>query len=177
MMIVDSDVIVEEKLRAILAYWEAKRPAADRLPARRDIDPVEIPELLKHVFLVDVLDDPPRYYCRLAGHLVCRIYDEELTGRHLDEIFSGEALAVIRRQFDESVTTAAPCYHANEHTLLRSGTVRFERILLPLSDDGDRVTMLLGGGAILPGEGRDAAAPPLPRGRFTELVGQRCPAG
>ena len=41
-----------------LEYWRGKCDGR-AMPARADIDPLEIPRLLPYVYLVDVLDDPP----------------------------------------------------------------------------------------------------------------------
>ncbi|MBG06491.1 MAG: hypothetical protein CMM59_20710 [Rhodospirillaceae bacterium] len=42
-----------ERIRGIYEYWDSKRQGR-RMPSRADIDPVEIPEYLSNVILVDV---------------------------------------------------------------------------------------------------------------------------
>ena len=44
-------------LADLYEYWQSRR-RGDGLPARGDIDPVDIPALLEHLILVDVLRDP-----------------------------------------------------------------------------------------------------------------------
>src|SRR5947207_13056937 len=57
--------IGDERLQRLYAYWRHK--AADRsLPSRADLDPVEIPKLLPHIMLIDVLPSGGYHY-RLIG--------------------------------------------------------------------------------------------------------------
>ncbi|WP_422366472.1 PAS domain-containing protein [Pelagibius sp.] len=59
-----------EVLSELHRYWEARR-GGNRFPARADIDPVDIPALLEHLLLVEVLEDPLDFRYRLVGgHIV-----------------------------------------------------------------------------------------------------------
>ncbi|MEQ8332152.1 PAS domain-containing protein [Nisaea sp.] len=59
---------LEDRLNDLIAYWRGKR-SGDRLPARRDIDPVDIPDLLPHIGLIDVIGEGTdfRYRRDLVG--------------------------------------------------------------------------------------------------------------
>ena len=46
--------IIDDRLRQTYEYWRGKAGARP-LPSRSDIDPVEIPRLLPHIMLVDVI--------------------------------------------------------------------------------------------------------------------------
>src|SRR5437764_15141316 len=79
--------IGDERLQQLYAYWRDK--AGERsLPARADLDPIEIPLLLPHVMLVDVLPSG-RYRYRLIGTENARAHGINATGRHLDEVLPG----------------------------------------------------------------------------------------
>ncbi len=59
-----------EVLSELHMYWEARR-GGNLFPARADIDPVDIPALLEHVLLVEVLEEPRDFRYRLVGgHIV-----------------------------------------------------------------------------------------------------------
>lgn len=66
-------------LQRAFAYWDGKR-AGRSLPARGDIEPTEIPALLPNIFLVDVLEAPPRFHLRLMGTAFRQWFRIELTG-------------------------------------------------------------------------------------------------
>src|SRR5262249_50879801 len=65
-------------------YW--LRKSADKaMPARADIDPVDIPQLLADVFLVDVVaGNPCRFRFRLVGTRIAEL-EGEITNKYLDE--------------------------------------------------------------------------------------------
>lgn len=61
------------KLATLFRYWRA-RFHGERPPSRADIDPIEIariqPDLLPHLWLMDVQRNPLRFRCRLVGGAV-----------------------------------------------------------------------------------------------------------
>lgn len=130
------------KIRALLTYWRSKLQGRT-MPARRDISPFEMPELLPHLFMVDVPASGPMIY-RLSGTAVVALMGHDITGRTI-----GEGMVPAHRE--EAVTRyariaaeAKPFFH---RARLREDTNDFvpvERLILPLSDDGARVNMMLG---------------------------------
>ena len=135
------------ELKKLYDYWTDK--TGDRaMPSRRDLDPViEIPELTKNIWLVDVELDPPGFRFRLVGTEVVVRYGLDFTGLRLDEIDFGGHSETIQRDYEEAVRSKRPVYRC--HMIEIVDTMRrlpYERILFPLSDDGETVNMLLGGG-------------------------------
>lgn len=126
-------------------YWNAKR--GDRaFPARGDIDPLEIGgDLLPHVFLIDVLPDLPHFRFRLTGTRVDEIYGQSLTGRSPRDIGTPEIAQEAERQCVRVVRNRAPdCDHVALLAEDRSYW-HFERLMLPLSEDGAAINMLFCG--------------------------------
>jgi hypothetical protein len=145
----DPSQMIEPRLRALHAYWTAKRRGRI-MPARPDIDPVEVPRLLSNLMLVTVSGKPPRFGFRLVGTEIVARYGAELTGRDLDNIDLGTELGSVRSQYEETVREAAPTYCRHEIETKEGKYLRYERLLLPLSADGVHVDMLLGGVYQLP---------------------------
>ena len=56
-----------------------------------DIDPAEIPRLLPFIWLCDYLPDSRRFRYRLMGDHVRDAYDNNITGRYVDELVSPSA--------------------------------------------------------------------------------------
>jgi len=128
-------------------YWSEK--AGDRpMPSRRDLDPViDIPQLTRHLWLVDVEHEPLRFRFRLLGTEVVNRYGWDFTGQRLDEVDFGDYGDAIRREYEETVRSKAPIYARHHHYIEETNVfLPYERLLLPLSDDGQLVNMLLGGG-------------------------------
>lgn len=136
-------------LHRLYEYWDAKR--GDRAyPGRADIDPLELgSHLLPHVFLIDVLptaeSGPPQFRFRLTGTRVDEIHGQPLTGRSTRDIRTPEIAQAAERQCRQVVQSGAPgCDHVV--LLARDESFwHFERLILPLSDDGHTISMLLCG--------------------------------
>jgi hypothetical protein len=129
--------ITDARLQEAFEYWRGK--AAGRpMPCRADIDPTEIPRLLPHVMLVDVLDGG-RYRYRLIGTENASAHGFEATGRYLDEVLPGsEYKAHVLGLYDESVRERRALY--SESLFFSPGLATPERhtkvLFMPLGDDG-----------------------------------------
>src|SRR5262249_29214633 len=80
-----------------LAYWESKRPGR-RMPARRDIDPAEMLDLLPNVMLVDVVREPLDFRYRLIGTAIVA---------HMRHDYTGQRFSALPRQGRDSKLWAA----------------------------------------------------------------------
>jgi hypothetical protein len=132
-----------------LRTWESLAAAKGRYPARSEIDPAALgAKLLPNVFLVDVVEIPgltaPRFRYRLLGQA---IIDREPTraGDFVDEIGATADIVAIEDHYigclegkvwirDASLAWSDP----------RGGYLRYRVIMLPLSEDGETVTHLIG---------------------------------
>lgn len=83
------DQITSIRVRQLDAYWRGKKRDA-AAPLRSNIDPAEIVPLLPYLFMVDIEHAPFRVRYRLCGTMIQR-YDEELTGKYLDELHNTPA--------------------------------------------------------------------------------------
>lgn len=96
---------------------------------------------------MDVELDPPGFRFRLLGTEVIRQYGLDFTGKRLDEMDFGGHRETILRDYEETVVSKQPIYR--RHMIEIEETRRrlpYERMLFPLSNDGERVNMVLGGG-------------------------------
>jgi hypothetical protein len=129
--------------RDALAYWEAKR-GARRMPARRDLDPTEIPRLLANVILADVLPgEAVDFRFRLVGEAIRSRAHGNVTGQRISEI-PHMRTGMLRQHYETVVATARPFASRVEYVgpdrLVRSA----QHLLLPLGADGERVDMVFG---------------------------------
>ena len=142
-------LLKSDALRALEAYWRSKM-RGDVLPTRRDIDPWEMRTFLSHVFVIDVTRNPLRFWFRSVGGHVSDGYGENMTGKYIDEIDLDDMQKEIIADYKTAATDARPVYARCEYV---KGTdqrhLRYERLLLPLSSDGQIVDMLLGGAILI----------------------------
>jgi hypothetical protein len=142
--------IRDARLRRLYEYWRAQRK--DRLlPARRDIDPVEIPaEIWPHTMLLDVVWDSrcPRFRYRRVGDVFWRALGQEPTGRYLDEVLPETAgyRRYVLEIYTEMAIRRRPMYTENIFTLDGQAVPMLtKRVSLPLSQNGETVDMALAG--------------------------------
>jgi hypothetical protein len=134
-------VIADERLRDGYAYW-CRKAAGGKLPCRHDIDPAEIPHLLPHVRLVDVVA-PGRFRYRLVGSETREHHLTNPTGRYVDEMLSPPAGPRVVALYDECVRDRRPLYV--EHEFVQpNGLRRLSRVLFtPLSENGTTISQVL----------------------------------
>jgi hypothetical protein len=135
--------IAEPRLQKLYAYWNAVR-GTRRLPARRDIDPLEFGYVLGHVILIDVLRDPLRFRVRLHGSEIAMRSSLDLTGRLLDDLPGKDFRSYVIERCRGLVERAEPL-RVEQDRPLDGRLHRYEALWLPLSDDGVTVSMLMCG--------------------------------
>jgi hypothetical protein len=131
-----------EDVRAVHAYWTAKR-GRRRMPRRADIDPLEIRRYLPLVMLVDVTDDERRYVYRLVGTGEVAERGNDPTGKSLGEAFFGGSREEAFASYDYVVRNRAPFCYRDPYPAPDGRIETDDIIYLPLSDDGERVNMVL----------------------------------
>lgn len=133
-------------IHALVAYWQGKAGGRP-MPARADIDPAEIPWLLPHVWLMDVLREAgrPAFRYRLVGTAVATTFPECRAGWRVEAVYPDIFGSSIYRQFLALVERGAPQWRRGPVLFdAERKHIAFERVLLPLASDGRAVDMTLG---------------------------------
>ena len=127
------------KVKALQDYWRSKHPEAG-LPGRQHIDPVDIPELLPNIWLIDVHRNPYRFKFRLLGTQVVNYAGEDNTGRWFDERWPNYDPSV----FIDIVESRRPSW-ARGRSKMRpeKDYYEMERVRFPLASDGETVDIIL----------------------------------
>ncbi len=141
----------DAELRLMWDYWLA-RSRDGRLPARGDIEPLDLRSIMGALTILDVIDggDRPRFKYRLWGTRVLELFGEELTGKFADELgFDKEGR--IQAALEDVWRTAEPHYWQRPLPPDRQlDYVSYRRLALPLGDDGvtvDRILLMMVGDA------------------------------
>lgn len=134
-----------QDLREMFSYWRLRR--GDRsMPARADIDPMEIKALLPGILLVDVLrsdDGSLDFVYRLVGTREVDMRGHDPTGKRVAEAFYGKSAESVIACYRRVVDARSPfldddCYHLPGQEWSPNAS-----IYLPLSIDGREVGMVL----------------------------------
>lgn len=140
--------IDDPRLRKLYAYWCMKR-GKRAMPARKDIDPLDVRELMGNLTLIDVRPEPAEFRFRLAGTRIVDLFGKELTGRNVDEArFLGKR-PPFERQCGAVLESKEPSFiiilMGVEHRRMV-----YRQLLLPLSSDGENIDIMLGGAVFAP---------------------------
>lgn len=146
---------VDRRWAHFLRFWQDLAQRLGRLPARRDVDPVELTAaLLPSIFLIDIL--PPddklprtRFRFRLLGSEIM-LHEKVRAGSYLDELGSAADLAGIEQQYHAAMAGRIQLRPATLFWESRDKDhIGYHVLMLPLSgkvgrgDDGE-VAHLIG---------------------------------
>ncbi len=133
----------DHRLHSILDYWNGVR-GTRRYPRRRDIDPLDFHQHWPLIFMVEGkrVEDMT---LRLAGTAYREIYGFELTGQKLVDLIPRTQSHAVLDDFEECLNEGHPVFAANEMNWRpRRSRLKYHRLLLPLGDDRDEVSHVLG---------------------------------
>lgn len=129
-------------LTAVYGYWCSKQ-ASQGLPRRDDIAPWEIPALLPHVGLIDVLKLGENFRYRLIGTRMTEVFGHDFTGVKLgDECKDGEYGDFLHALYSEAVATRNAVYCESRFVYRDDRFMLIRRLLMPLADQHGNVSML-----------------------------------
>jgi hypothetical protein len=151
----------DSRLRSLYEYWERKRGSRP-MPSRADLDPLEMGPWLGNLLMIDVGEDGSYVY-RLYGTKFVESFGVDMTGRPLDELPAEqrervradyETVRASRQPRGRLYTAAFEVPQLGRSAVPPGGrdqqVVTWERLVLPLSDGGERVAILLVGAYPLP---------------------------
>ena len=112
------------------------------MPSRADIDPVEIPEYLSNVILVDVFYEPLRFRYRLVGTDIVKKRGFDPTGGWIGDTYLGNDSQSVTEHYREIAEKRCVRFADYPFAEPRGWYVYSDRITMPLSDDDDIVNMV-----------------------------------
>jgi hypothetical protein len=115
------------------AYWRQQR-GEKSMPARADIDPIDIPKILPHLQLIEAVGG--RFRFRVTGTAIVAVYGAELTGTFVDDFLPPDRSAIATGHFKMVQDAQMPLVVRN--TYERAGGALFvaTRLILPLWTGG-----------------------------------------
>jgi hypothetical protein len=140
----DPTAIRDSRLLGLFHYWHGKCQGRV-MPARRDIDPIEMRQWLGNLLLVDFPPDPMQYRIRLDGVNLVQFYNSSREGKGVEVITSEEERRIVLPQYMTVLENKQPAYYESEFVTSEGIVTSQRKLLLPLSEDGVRVNMVLGG--------------------------------
>jgi hypothetical protein len=145
--------VEDARLAHALSCWQHWR-GPNLWPARDDIDPSDLRQILPNLFMVEAIDGGARFRYILSGATVRQQLGFELSGRYLDDTFTGAQLE--RALANYRTVTSGYGHYALQHWSQRGRPImQFRRLLLPIAADRIRIDLVLGFALYDPLEGHD----------------------
>jgi len=130
------------KLRELHALWERKR--ADRpLPARGDLDVIELWPWLGNLMLLEVEAGGADFVYRVYGTVLADYFARDLTGRRTSSL-AQDVQAVVRAEYGQAIGNVRPIVVTRARSVQQK-RVRASKLILPLGPDRKNVDHLLVG--------------------------------
>lgn len=134
-------------LGALFRYWEKKR-AGRKMPARRDIDPIEMDRrLLPHLMLCAIAEHGNQIRFRLVGTSLAKRLGFDPTGQLFTDLPKAEYFDFLAGLIRRVCVEAAPFYGESQFLWGAKGRLDARHVLLPLSAGGvEPAIVLIGAG-------------------------------
>ena len=129
-------------LQTALSLWEINGKDG-MLPARKDIDVLDLRPLIGRIHLVDVSDpDPANYRFRLFGSAVRFPGDNNYANFAIGAHTSPSFRQALMEDYAAVTFTGTPSYQ-HVVAMVNFQHYSYSRLILPLADDGRRVDQLM----------------------------------
>ena len=134
-------------LRRLLSYWQ-KNCGPRPFPRRSDIDPLDVRFMLDRIALTEIHDPvdlgPRRYRLRVVGSFWYRLLGYECTGMWMHD-WPHENQRKLTEDFYAAMIEGRQPRFARRDMIVDNQLLRYEIMLLPLSEDGERISMIITG--------------------------------
>jgi len=130
------------EFRRVHDYLLQKAPPG-KLPGRQHIDPLDFPDLLPRIMLIDVVRDDagqPRFRIRLMGSDVVTLQGQDGTGKYVEQILTSGVDIIAGYQ--DILVSRQPQFRRGTVAAVGREFMPYERIAFPLASDGETVDML-----------------------------------
>ena len=127
----------------LLAHWRSICDD-DSFPSFTRIVPDHIPDMWPSSFVLEVMEAPEDPIFRAVGAEIASYSETSLVGRRVSDVEKATVPEFAVAYFDEVLTKRVPISRGGEFFKADGTKVLYRSILLPMSDDGETVSGLLG---------------------------------
>ena len=136
--------IGDRHLRLLYDYWRELGRAADGLPQVQAFDPLHLPQVLAHIWILEVEPDTRRFRMRLAGENINAVYGRNIGGQYFADIFEPTDIESIVDRYTHCLTQPA-LFRATGSVYVAAGRLsQGERLGLPMIGRSGLTDTLLG---------------------------------
>jgi hypothetical protein len=136
--------IADAHLRSLYHYWRELAQAAGGLPQVQVFDPLHLPKVLQHIWIVEVEAATQRFRVRLAGESINAIYGRNIGGQYFRDVYDPGDIDTIVARYGRCLSQPA-IFRATGSVYAAAGRLTTgERLALPMLGRGGVTDTLLG---------------------------------
>lgn len=135
--------ITQPRLKSLYGLWDGQRQGVS-MPDWHNFDILEMGAWIGYLSLLEVIPQPLDLIYRVFSTNVSVNLRRDLTGRRLSES-EGDVPRDVRDCYFEVISSCQPRLQLIDDVSNDGQSVVFERLVLPLSSDGQNVNMILVG--------------------------------
>ena len=141
---VTAEILESTGMRRFFEVWQQAGASRGRsMPARADIDILEIGTYIGSLTLLEVVDGGADFRYRVSAEGASKLLGEDYTGQLLSETSRDqERIDRLMQRYRRVVASKVPWY-ARTPAIPEMPVTYTERLVVPLSEDGETVSMLL----------------------------------
>ncbi|MFC7050200.1 PAS domain-containing protein [Emcibacter nanhaiensis] len=125
--------------KELFQYWNKIRGTRS-MPRRKDFEPTEVPNVLKHILMVNVEQATGRYLIRLLGSETVQALGADPTGQYVDSI---PVISRVVERCNWIVENKIPYYYQGNVEWSEKNFLEYRSITFPFSDDGETVDIIM----------------------------------
>jgi hypothetical protein len=130
------------KTRRLFEYWSGLRPGPGILPGRQHFDPLDVPELLAELLILEYVSPPDRLRYRLIGTKLVKTFGREVTGQWYDEVHPEAARSPEYAETVARLQAGNPFWRRGRAlSVVDPQIYQIELLHTPLARDGRNVDM------------------------------------
>jgi hypothetical protein len=132
----------DERIKECYFLWRGKC-SGGRLPARRDINPKEMVDLLPNIMLIEVVRPGPRFRYALVGTGEVAHRGNDPTGKWLEEAYSGIDGGYCDGNYRYVATEGRHLYDTSPEPTALGNLADVQSLFVPLAGDGKLVDTVM----------------------------------
>jgi hypothetical protein len=139
-----SPPVADGHLRSLYLYWRELAQTAGGLPQVQSFDPLHLPKVLQHIWIVEVESATQRFRLRLAGENINAIYGRNIGGQYFRDVYDPTDVDTIVARYSRCLSQPA-IFRATGSVYAAAGRLTAgERLALPMLGRGGVTDTLLG---------------------------------
>lgn len=135
-----------DKINELYLYWKSKK-IKNKIPSRSQLDPCEFHHLLPYIMLIDVVNDASDFIYRIFGTALVDRFGGDPTGYALTQVIDfldlNEYGEKLKMDYIKLVKIKKPLYRSHDLSMFNKPHIKYQSLLLPLSDDGSTVNKII----------------------------------